>query len=110
MMPAVSDSSPFIYLATLHHADVLPHYFQPLLTLPHVYEEVVTQGRARPGAHELTTMCERNAVRLTEINDSRIVEQLRHASSRTAPLSEVDVMVVALAIEQRTTLLTDDNG
>ena len=110
MMPAVSDSGPFIYLATLHHADVLPHYFQPLLTLPHVYEEVVTQGSGRPGAPELMTMCERNEVRLVELNDPRLIEQLRHASSRTPPLSDVDVMVVALAIEQRTTLLTDDNG
>jgi hypothetical protein len=55
-------------------------------------------------------MCERNEVCLPEINDPRLIEQLRHVSSRTPPLSEVDVMVVALAIEQRTTLLTEDNG
>src|SRR5438874_1367001 len=102
MMPAVSDSGPFIYLATLHQVDLLLHYFQPLLTLPQVYEEVVTQGSGRPGAHELMTMCERSEVRLVEINDSRLIEHLRHVASRTPPLSDVDVMVVALAIEQRT--------
>jgi hypothetical protein len=69
MMRSVSDSDPFIYLATLHYIDVLPHYFQPLLTLHHVYNEVVTQGSGRPGAHELTTMCERGEVRLVEINN-----------------------------------------
>jgi predicted nucleic acid-binding protein len=110
MMPAVSDSGPFIYLATLHHIDLLPHYFQPLLTLPYVYDEVVTQGSGRPGAHELTTMCERGEVRLVEINNPRLIEHLRHVSSRTPSLSEVDALVVALATEQHTMLLTDDNG
>jgi predicted nucleic acid-binding protein len=84
MMLAVTDSGPFMYLAMLHHADLLPHYFQPLLTPPQVYDEVATQGSGRPGAHELTTMCERSEVRLVEINEPRL-------------------------IEQRSTLLTDDN-
>jgi hypothetical protein len=46
-MPAVSDSGPFIHLALLQGLDLLPRYFHPLLTLPQVYEEVVTQGRDR---------------------------------------------------------------
>ncbi len=64
MMPAVSDSVPFIHLAILQHTDLLPHYFQPLLTVSHVYDEVVTQGSGRPGAHELATACERGVVRV----------------------------------------------
>jgi predicted nucleic acid-binding protein len=55
-------------------------------------------------------MCECGEVRLVKINDPRLIEQLRHVSSGTPVVSDVDVMVVALAIEQQTTLLTDNNG
>ena len=110
MIPAVSDSGPFIHLAILQHTDIFPQYFQPLLTLPQVYEEVVTQGRNRPGAPELETACERGDVRLVEITDPSLIEHVRQMPADILPVSDVDMRVVALAIEQQVTLLTDDNG
>src|SRR5207244_6126493 len=58
----------------------------------------------------ISTMSPNGEVRLVESNDPQLIEQLHHVSSRLSPVSDVDVMMVALAIEQRTTLLTDDNG
>jgi predicted nucleic acid-binding protein len=75
-----------------------------------VYEEVVTQGRDRPGAPELATACARGVVRLVEITDPSLIEQVRQGPDDILPVSDVDMQVVALAIEQQVTLLTDDNG
>src|SRR5438128_3375019 len=108
MTLAVSDSGPFIHLAILHKTDLCPRYFHPLLTLRQVYDEVVTQGNGRPGARELATACQSDAVRLVDISDPQLIEHVRPVPADMPYVSDVDISVVALAMEQHAILLTDD--
>jgi uncharacterized protein len=105
---AVADSGPFIHLAMINQTDLLQRYFQPILILPQVYHEVVTQGEGCPGAQELDEACKIGVVQLIELADAHLVSQVRQPG--LPEVSDVDAMVVALAIEQQATILSDDGS
>ena len=50
-MKAVVNATPLIALALTGHLDLLPQLFESVYTPSSVYEEVVVQGRDRPGSH-----------------------------------------------------------
>jgi uncharacterized protein len=110
MRLAVSDSGPFIHLSIVNQIDLLPRYFEPLITLRQVYDEVVMQGNNRPGARELVAAYDQGAVRLAEIKDHTIIDQLRQMPAEVPATSDVDILVLALALAQNAILLTDDNA
>jgi predicted nucleic acid-binding protein len=110
MMTAVADSGPWINLAVVNQTVLLRRYFQPLLMLPQVYDEVVSQGRGRAGAVELAAACTDGSARIVELADHHLIDQVRHVPSGISDVSGVDVMVIALAIEQRAIVLSDDGS
>lgn len=110
MIKAVADSGPFIHLAVVNQTTLLQRYFQPLVILPQIYDEVVTQGRGRAGAPELAEACNSGIVCRVELADRRLMDQVQHLPSSMPDVSEVDVMVIALAIEQQATALSDDGS
>jgi uncharacterized protein len=106
MTTVVSDSGPFIHLATIKQFALLQRYFPSVVSIQEVYDEVVTQSRGLPGSQELAAACETGFVRLIEIEHPQSVAELRQAAP--PEVSDVDVKVLALAIQQQLPLLSDD--
>jgi predicted nucleic acid-binding protein len=106
MISAVADSGPLMHVALVGQIALLPRYAHPILIVPQVYAEVVTQGAGKPGAQELAAACQAGVVQIREVIDQQLISRVRQASPLA--MSDVDVMVVALAIEQQAALLSDD--
>jgi uncharacterized protein len=105
-MTAVSDSGPLIHLAIVGQFLLLPRYFNILLTIPQVYDEVVTQGQGKPGASELRHAESDGWMTVTPVIDHAFVQRLA-----TPHMSTTDAAVVACALEQQVPLvLTDDTA
>jgi predicted nucleic acid-binding protein len=98
MISAVADSGPLMHVALVGQIALLPRYAHPILIVPQVYEEVVTQGAGKPGAQELAAACQAGVVQIREVIDQQLISRVRQASPPA--MSDVDVMVVALAVGQ----------
>jgi|SRR5215813_10741603 len=106
MTTVASDSGPLINLATVNQFDLFKRYFQSVVTIQEVYDEVVTQGRDLPGSQELAAAREAGFVRLIEIERPQLLTELHQ--SAPAEVFDIDIKVLVLAIEQQLTLLSDD--
>lgn len=103
-MTAVADSGPLIHLAVIGQFALIRRYFHNLFIVPHVYDEVVIQGKARAGEGELLQAIEEGWITLVPVAEQALVLRL------TAPnISETDAAVVACALEKGITrVLADD--
>jgi predicted nucleic acid-binding protein len=103
-MTVVADSGPFIHLAIVGQFLLLKHYFHPLLIIPQVYEEVVTQGKGRPGDPELRQAVKDGWVVVEPVADLALGQRLAAPS-----ISETDAAVVACALEKGARLVLADD-
>ena len=103
-MTVVADSGPFIHLAVVGHFLLLKQDFHTLLVIPQVYDEVVTQGRGRPGDAELRQAVSDGWVKIEPVIDPALVQQF------AAPnVSETDAAVLACALEKKASLVLADD-
>ncbi|HOJ97372.1 MAG TPA: hypothetical protein PK024_11125 [Methanospirillum sp.] len=73
MRKIISNSTPLIVLSALGQLELLHHYFEEVIIPKAVWQEVVINGKNRPGALEVRD-CE--WIRIQEVSDSIAVEAL----------------------------------
>ena len=105
-MTVIADSGPLIHLSMVHQFHLLQHLFQQVSTIPHVIDEVVTQGSGRPGEAEVQQGIQNNWITIVPVTDRTVIQRL------AAPnLSEADSAVIACALEiKATAVLSDDSA
>lgn len=105
-MTVVADSGPLIHLATARQFYLLQRFFDKVLIIAQVYDEVVTQGKGKPGDSDVRKAIEEGWVLVDPMRELIGVERL--LSPR---ISEIDARVVAHALENNIHLvLADDPG
>lgn len=104
-MTVVADSGPFIHLAIVGQFPLLKQYFHKLLVIPQVYDEVVTQGKGRPGDSELHQAVGEGWVVVEPVTDPALVQKLA-----TPNISETDAAIVACALEKKARLVLADDA
>lgn len=103
-MPAVSNSSPLIYLSALQDLDLL-HAILGAITIPTaVYREVVVDGQGQPGAREVERAVG-NWITVIDVEDRLQVNRLQTASALQAGESEAIILAGQLHIG---TIILDD--
>jgi predicted nucleic acid-binding protein len=102
----VADSGPLIHLSIVQQFHLLQQLFHQVSTIPHVVEEVATQGKGRPGDAELRQGIQDKWISIVPVTDQALIQRL------TAPnLSEIDSAVIANAVEiSATVVLSDDQA
>jgi len=104
-MTVVADSGPCIHLAIAGQFPLLQQYFHQLFIIPQVYDEVVTQGKGRPGDSELRQAIKDGWVVVEPVTDPVVVQRLLASN-----ISETDAAVVAYALEKQARLVLSDDA
>jgi predicted nucleic acid-binding protein len=104
-MLVVADSGLCIHLAIVGQFPLLQRYFPRLFIIPQVYDEVVTQGKGRPGDSELRHAVTDGWVVVEPVADPAVGQRLLASN-----ISETDAAVVACALEKHARLVLSDDA
>lgn len=104
-MTVVSDSGPLIHLSIVNQFSLLKQFFHRIFIVPQVYEEVVVQGKGRPGAGELLQAIQEGWIIIESTPDSVLMRRFLIPS-----ISQTDATVIASAFEKKTSLLLTDDS
>jgi predicted nucleic acid-binding protein len=106
-VPAVSNSSPLIYLSALQDLSLL-HAILGAITIPAaVYREVVVDGKGQPGAREVEQAVG-NWITVVDIEDRLQVNSLQNASGLQD--GECEAIILAGQLHIGTIVLDDRQG
>lgn len=106
-MPAVSNSSPLIYLSALQDLYLLRDLLGNIAIPSAVYREVVVDGKGQPGASEVEQAVG-DWITIVDIEDSAEVTRLQSALNLQA--GECEAIILAAQLHIGTIVLDDRQG
>jgi uncharacterized protein len=106
-VPAVSNSSPLIYLSTLQDLDLLQDLLGAIAIPSAVYREVVLDGKGQPGASEVERAVG-DWITIVEVEDRPQVNRLQSVLSLQA--GECEAIILAAQLHIGTIVLDDRQG
>ncbi|MCL6475935.1 MAG: DUF3368 domain-containing protein [Firmicutes bacterium] len=104
MPTAVSNSSTPIHLSAIGRLDLLREFFEKVMIPPAVWNEVVEQGKGRPGAEDVRLACQEGWINLLAPNNRAMVSILR------MQLDAGEAEAIALAAEHKADILLIDES
>lgn len=106
-MPAVSNSSPLIYLSALQDLDLLHNLLGAIVIPSAVYREVVVDGKGQPGAIEVEQAVG-DWITLVDVDDRSQVNRLQ--STIGLQVGECEAIILADQLQIGTIVLDDQQG
>lgn len=106
-MIVISDSAPLIYLSAVADLHILRDLFGSVIIPDAVFHEVVTEGKGRPGSHEVETAAGtwiKVQQRMPTASTARIMEEQK------LQLGEAESIELALGLRAELLLLDDQRA
>lgn len=102
-MLIVSDTSPIVNLAQIHHLHLLPDLFDEIIIPDAVFREITIQGAGEPGDKEIR---EAKWVRILPVTSSELLQKLK---TELDP-GEAEAIVLALELHADYILMDESMG